>query len=408
MPGSQNEVTQRAQEALNKPAAYGEDVDPQAFKPVAAGRPHIDDLRSLDAGTQATLAESGIEIDGARRSGSFIQMDHSVVYCGVQQEGLEIMSTTEVMERYPWMQDYWWKAVAPDADKYTARAELHQEHGYFIRALPGVKSIYPLQACLYIGEDGLEQDVHNVIIAEEGSELHIITGCTTGAAVRSGLHVGISEFFIKRGAKVTFTMIHNWAEEVAVRPRTGTIIEEDGLFLSNYVCMRPVRTLQMYPTSYLAGRGAVARYYSILAAPPGSHMDVGSRAVLQARGTRAEIIARTLTTGGTIINRGAIVGEVPGVKAHLECRGLMLANVGMIHAIPELVAKAADVDLSHEAAVGKIAPEEIEYLMARGLSEEEATAAIVRGFINVQITGLPAHLQEQIDKAIALGEKSLL
>jgi len=384
------------------------DVDLSRFKPNASPREYIEDLNSLDPQTKEVLAEAGIETEGNNRSGSFIQMDHSIVHCSVNQEGIEVMSTTDALKKYDWLKDYWWKAVKRDQDQFTVLADTHQEHGYFVHALPGVKSIYPLQACLYLGEEGLEQDVHNIVIVEEGAELHLITGCTTGIDVKSALHVGVSEFYIKKGAKLTFTMIHNWAEEVDVRPRTGTFVDENGLYISNYVSMRKVHNLQMYPTSYLVGKGAIARYYTILAAPPGSYMDVGSRAVLQAPDTRAELINRSVTSGGDIINRGAIIGEVPGVKAHLECNGLMLADSGSIQAIPELFAKSKDVELSHEAAIGKIAPEEVEYLMARGLSEEEATATIVRGFIKVDITGLPEHLKTKIDQAISLGEKNFL
>jgi Fe-S cluster assembly scaffold protein SufB len=110
--------------------------------------------------------------------------------------------------------------------------------------------------------------------------------------------------------------------------------------------------------------------------------------------------------GGYIINRGHLVGEAPGVKGHLECRGLMLSPEGVIHAIPELEARAEGVDLSHEAAVGKIAQEEIEYLMARGLSEDEATATIVRGFLNVGVMGLPAELEAEIEQAVGLSDES--
>ena len=88
--------------------------------------------------------------------------------------------------------------------------------------------------------------MHNIIIAEEGSELHIITGCATLTASASGLHIGVSEFYIKKGAKVTFTMIHTWSPETEVRPRTGAIIEEDGLFLSNYVMHEPGAPIQLY------------------------------------------------------------------------------------------------------------------------------------------------------------------
>jgi len=142
------------------------------------------------------------------------------------------------------------------------------------------------------------------------------------------------------------------------------------------------------------------RYNTILVAVPGSFMDVGSRVYLKAPGARAEMIARTITTGGDVVNRGHIVGEVADAKGHLECHGLILSEKGLIYAVPELEGRVSGVELSHEAAVGKIAQEEIEYMMSRGMSESDATAAIVRGFLNVDIMGLPAELQREIDKTV--------
>jgi Fe-S cluster assembly scaffold protein SufB len=219
--------------------------------------------------------------------------------------------------------------------------------------------------------------------------------------------VGISEFYVKKNAKLSFTMIHNWAEEVMVRPRSVGRVEEGGLFLNNYICMKPVKSLQMYPTTHLVGKGAVARFYSLLVGSPGSEMDVGGRIILKEPDTRAEIVARTISNGGNIIARGDLVGEVPGIKAHLECRGLIL-NGGTIHAIPELKGMADGVEMSHEAAVGKIAQEEILYLMSRGLSEDDATATIVRGFLSVDIPGLPAQLKAEIDKAVKQSDQDMM
>jgi Fe-S cluster assembly scaffold protein SufB len=250
--------------------------------------------------------------------------------------------------------------------------------------------------------------VHNIIIAEEGSELHIITGCTTASPDEPGLHMGVSEFYVKRGAKVTFTMIHSWNPETAVRPRTAAIVDESGLFLSNYVLMKPVRSLQMYPAARCVGENATVRYNSILVAARGSSLDVGSRAILNAKGAKAEIVARAITTGGNIYARGYIEGNAPEVKGHLECRGLILEGEGTIHAIPELKGTLAGIDLSHEAAVGKIAEEEVEYLMARGLSRTEAIATIVRGFIRVDIEGLPPLLSAELQRAIEAREKELM
>jgi hypothetical protein len=399
--------TQAAQ-AKDKKAAFGTDIDLLKYQLLSDDKTDPLDLEGLTHEDRAKIIQSGVDLDEQNRAGTFLQADNRIVHCAVKQPGLEVLPMAQAMEEHPWLEEFYWQAVPVDADKYTAQAELHFQNGYFIRALEGQRVTTPIQACLYMKHDNTAQNVHNVIIAEEGSELNIITGCATAPSLQTGIHIGISEFYVKRGAKLTFTMIHDWAEEVMVRPRSGIVVEEDGLFLSNYVSLRPVRSLQMYPTTRLIGPGAVARFHSILLAPPGCELDTGARVVLEASNTRAEIVSRAITTGGLIKARGHLIGLKPNVKAHLECHGLILADEGIIHAIPELEAHRSGAEMSHEAAVGKIAEEEIEYLMARGLSEEEATATIVRGFLNVQIEGLPPELQAKVDKAIQESEKSML
>lgn len=402
------EIKERARAAAEKPAPYGSDLDLAAYIDEAPERSYVDSLEQLEELGEEELARAGVVKSGRQRSGSFVQIDGSVVHRKALEKGLEILSTREALEKYDWLQDYYWKAVAVDADKYTAAVELGSFEGYFMRALPGSRTIYPLQACLYIREPRFVQRVHNIIIAEEGSELHIITGCASEHRIQAGLHLGVSEFYVKKNAKITFTMVHNWAEGMDVRPRSGIVVEEGGLFMSNYVVMEPVRSLQLYPTARLMGEGATARFHSILVAQPGSELDVGSRVILSARRCSAEIISRAITKGGHIAARGHIRGEVGGVKAHLECRGLILDERGVIHAIPELEGRAEDVDMSHEAAVGKIAQEEVEYLMARGLSEEEAVSTIVRGFLNVKIEGLPPLLEREMRRMMEISEEKAL
>jgi len=399
----------RAKAAAAKPATLGEDIDLSAYTSSTEEQPYQDNPSQLPAKAKEQMLGAGVMLDDiSQRSGTFIQTDNTPIHSSSQQEGIEVMAVSQALEKYDWMSDYWWQAVAVDADKYTANIELSQHNGYFIRALPGYKTIYPVQACLYLAKAQLAQKVHNVIIAEEDSELHIITGCTTASQKEPGLHMGVSEFYIKRGAKVTFTMIHSWNPEIAVRPRTAAIIEKDGLFLNNYVLMKPVRSLQMYPAARCVGENATVRYNSILVAAPGSSLDVGSRAILDAKGAKTEIVSRAITTGGNIIARGYIEGNAPEVKGHLECRGLILHEEGMIHAVPELKGTLNGIDLSHEAAVGKIAEEEVEYLMARGLTRAEATATIVRGFLRVDIEGLPSLLSAELQRAIEASEKELM
>jgi Fe-S cluster assembly scaffold protein SufB len=407
--GTPRDLRDKALAAAGKRAALGEDIDLDQYVASEDGHVYQADPSRLPSAAKERMLAAGVTLDDAsQRSGTFVQMDNTPVHSSVSQEGVEVMPVSQAMQKYDWLADYWWKAVAVDQDKYTASVELHRNNGYFIRALPGRKTVFPIQACLYLAKEKLSQNVHNVIIAEEGSELHIITGCTVATHEEPGLHLGVSEFYIKKGAKVTFTMIHSWNPETAVRPRSAAIIEEDGLFMSNYLMMKPVRSLQMYPSARCVGENSTVRFNSILVTGAGSSLDVGSRVFLEAKGARAEIVSRAITTGGKIVARGYIEGDAPDVRGHLECRGLILGEKGVIHAIPELKGNLAGIDLSHEAAVGKIAEEEVVYLMARGLTREEATAAIVRGFLRVDIEGLPPLLGAEIKRAIDASEKEVM
>src|SRR5512136_3438433 len=352
------------------------------------------------------LAQTGIDLEMKNRCGSYLQMDQDIFHAECSQEGIEVLSYKKAMEKYEGLKEYAWKVVSPDKDDVTKYVAAQKDpKGYVIIAHKGSNNIFPIQACLFLGR-GQIQHVHNIIIAEEGAELHIISGCTSGAHVgKGGAHYGISEFYVKKNAKISFTMIHNWSENIEVYPRSASVVEENGVFLSNYVCMQPVKKVQMYPTATLKGANSVARFSSIVISTPGSYMDLGSRAVLEAPGASAELITRAITKGGTIISRGHINGKVAGTRGHLECKGLILKD-GRIYAIPEIEGMVVGTELSHEAAVGKIAQEEIEYLMARGLDEEVATATIIRGFLDVKIAGLPDVLQKQIDASIDEAEKA--
>lgn len=400
-----SEVKARAESSRDKKAALGADLDLEAFS--RQGSAYEPGYSQFSPEEKAHLLKAGIELTDQEHAGTFLQADAAVVHCQANQPGIEVLPIKEALRQHDWLSSHLWSLVAVDADKYTAHAELALDNGYFIRALPGVRSEEPVESCLYMRTDRLSQHVHNVVIVEPEAHLHIITGCTTHPRVRSGLHIGVSEFFVRAGGQLTFTMIHNWAEDIHVRPRSAAIVEAGGRFISNYILLRPVKSVQMYPTVTLAGEGAVARMQSILIAHPESELDVGGRVILKAPHTRAEVIARTLTTGGTCFARGHLVGMVPEVKAHLECRGLILSEKGIIYAIPELEGRVAGVEMSHEAAVGRIAAEEIEYLMARGLDEDEAVSTIVRGFLSVKIEGLPTALEEELELAIQESGKGL-
>ncbi len=355
------------------------------------------------------LLRAGIEPSETGRSGSFLLQDHSVVYSRTNYEGLELMSISEALKQHDWLDDYLWKLIPADMDKYTADVVSSGTNGYFIRSKANTKVTVPVQACLFIRSDKIGQKVHNVIIAEEDSELHIITGCSVAHSVSTALHLGVSEFYVKRGAKITYTMIHNWSSGVEVRPRSAVRIEDEGTFINNYILMTPVKSLQMYPTAYCTGKNAKVSFQSIIYASGDARIDMGSRAVLKGERSRAEIISRIVATDNTdVIARSEVIGEGSNSTGHIECRGLMLSDNAAITSIPELKATRKNLDLSHEAAVGRIAEEEILYLMARGLSEEEATSVIIRGFLNVDITGLPDALARETKKVLNMSLEKLM
>ncbi len=326
----------------------------------------IEDLTRLPREDQQRLVLAGIDVHDDKVSGAFMQLNHADVHCTTRQEGLELMDIRAALKKFDGLPQYYWKLLDPDKDEITRMAREHLNGGYFVRARKGVKISQPVQSCMFIKGNAAGQAVHNIVVVEEGAELNILGGCATSQHSNDAAHLGITEYYVEKGGKLTFTMIHNWGDSTTVRPRSAGVVEAGGVFQNNYILLKSVGSLQSYPRIDLNGEGAVATFNSVIVTPTGSHVDSGSAIHLNAPHTRGEIISRTLTTGGTIINRGFIGASATPVKGHLECKGLIVGG-GRVHAIPELDSCRDGVELSHEAAVGKIAQEEIEYLMARGL-----------------------------------------
>ena len=400
-------VTHDAEKAKDKKAALGTDVVIENFTTEDINAfDVIDDLKDIDKKTQKTILKVGVDANSEERAGSFVQMDQSNIFSHSISDSIELMNLGVALDKHSWLKDYLWKAVKPDVDKYTAQCALQESEndaysGYFVRSLPGTKEIFPVQACMFIADQDVMQTAHNIVIAEENSELHLITGCATGDDISSALHVGVSEIYIKPGAKVTFTMVHNWAEQVEVRPRTAIYQEKNSTYINNYILTSPVKSIQSYPTTYCNGENARALFQSIQSGINDSIIDMGSRAILNAPNTSAEIISRSVANDQSrIYSRGHLSGNVPNVKGHLECHGLVLDDNSSIYAVPELEANAANLEMSHEAAVGQIDEEEIYYLTSRVLTEEEAASMIVRGFLSMDITGLPDELAAETQKMI--------
>lgn len=403
----------KAEKAIEKKAALGPDIDISRYaQHIERGR--VERLEDLSHQVKEAAVMAGMNMKEEMRSGSYLQVDRSVVYESLNKayEGqLEIMSTPDALTKYDWLEDYYWKALPVDQDKYTAQVELHMTHGYFIRVFPHQKPQFPVQSCLLVAENNISQNVHNIIIVEEGAELQVITGCTLAKEEAEGIHLGVSEFYVKKGGKLFFTMIHNWAKNFHVRPRTATVIEESGAFINNYVLLNPVKSIQAFPVAYLKGDKASAKFNTVVYGQKDSYIDLGAKIILEGQDTRGESIARTIAADESVIYaRGDLVARTKGYcLAHLDCRGIVFSNNAKIFAIPQLVSEGAlKAELSHEASIGPIAEEQVEYLMSRGISREDAVSAITSGFLNLDIPYIPDFLDKNIKDVMKATAKDAL
>ena len=348
--------------------------------------------------------KAGLESNEQNRAGTFFHLNQETVTAKVNElfeDKLELMDVKAALKKYSWLEGYMWKVVSKDKDEFTKKVAEDYSGGYFMRILPGAELTFPLQSCLMISQRNLEQRVHNIIIAEEGSKSHIITSCVQHSSVPKASHLGISEIYVKKGAMLNFTMIHQWSENTLVRPRSGAQVDDNATFISNYVCMHPVRDVQMYPVAYCTGEDSRVSFNSILYGHQNSLLDIGSKAVLSGKGSKAEMISRAIAREGSkMIIRGMIEGDSSDCKGHLECRGLLMDDKSFMQSIPELIAKKKGVEITHEAAVGKISEKEITYLMTRRLSQDQAVSLIIRGFMDVSILGLPEALNAEIKSII--------
>ncbi len=389
------------EKALGKTAEFGEDVDIERFEEGAYEVEQIDDITATPDDLKKSMINVGVESDDEGKDGSIIFVDNGMSHCSAKpQEGLVMTNLRQALQLYPWVKDFYWASVDPTKDKYTAKTFLEEADGYFVYVKPGYHIKMPVQTCMMLSRDKSIQNLHNLVIVDDNSSIDMVTGCTTVHHANDSLHVGVSEMYIGNNSSLSYTMVHSWGKQTAVRPRTAITMGKNSSYVNNYVLLDPVGTVQSCPVAYLNGEGSKCTFNTMCIAHENSNIDSGGIAVLNAPNTGAEIVSRNISYGGKMYARGKLVGNAPGAKAHLECKSIILKDGGVTHAIPELEASCSDVEMTHEAAVGKIAQDQIDYLMTRGLSEDEAVSMIVRGFLVGGIRGLPTNLQSEIDEAI--------
>ncbi len=355
----------------------------------------------LDTETSLNLRQVGVLMDQQPRSGTFILQDHHARCSYSVVDGLEILPIAEAIVTVPeFNEKYCWQLIGKDEDQITQTVSAQEEpQGFYLRVKAGQKISYPYQAALYLASANVAQAIHNVIVLEEDAELELITGCLTHPQVESGVHFAVTETYIGRGAKLTNIMVHSWSQGVIVRPRAATVVDEDGVFISQYASLKTGADILSNPKTYLNGKNASANFLSIILAEKGSQVCTGGDVYLNAEGTTAELKHRGVTTGGAIHQGGLMVGNAD-CRAHVDCSGMVLdpTGVGYIESVPGVRANHAEARLSHEASIGKISPDQVEYLMSRGFLEGEAISLIIRGFLGGEMPWLGEELNQAIQE----------
>ena len=357
---------------------------------IAPEQVHTDDAEQL--------REVGVFTDQKDRSGTFVMQDFHSVSAMSLVEGLELLPIHIALEKYDWLRkDYFFKAVPADLNErtsYVAAQETPQ--GYFVRVAKGAEITLPCQTALYISKENIAQAVHNVVILEEGASLNLITGCISHRRVPSGIHIAVSEMYIGVNATLTSTMVHSWGKDVVVRPSAGIVVGDGGRYINNYISLRPGADIVSNPTTWLNGKDSSAKYQTIIMGSEGSRIETGGEVFLNGENSRAEMNHRGVCTGGVISQRGTLQGNAP-CRAHVDCAGMLLdTRGGYIESVPGIKAHHPQAQMSHEASIGRISPEQVEYLMARGMEEHVAISMIIRGFLDADIEGLGKELDARI------------
>jgi len=298
-----------------------------------------------------------------------------------------------------------WDIHTPKAKKYIGKLQKEdfkrdEYTGYFIKV--SKNTVHKIQTCFLTSQVGFEQKVHNVIVLEEGSHTDIFTGCLSSLHVKDNKHRAITEIFVGKNATLTFNMIHSWGETSEVYPKTVAKVEEGGTYISNYIVWDSVKRIVTSPLAIL-GKNAKAVMRSLVYMHKGTNLEVGGRIQLNGEGSSGEVLSNIVGEGGGMSNETSIEANASETKGHIECDALLLKDGIEFETIPKLKTKVKDTKLSHEASVGKISKNEIQYLMSKGFTEKKAIEMIVNAFSNRSIDDMPDVVKDQFEKILSQG-----
>jgi len=337
------------------------------------------------------------------------QYESEVVYHSLREDlakqGVLFLDTDTALKEQPEIfKKYFAKTIPPEDNKFAALNSAVWSGGSFIYIPPGVKVDMPLQAYFRINAENIGQFERTLIIADEGSEVHYIEGCTAPVYSSESLHVAVVELLAHKDAKLRYTTIQNWSNDVynLVTKRAyayeGATVEWIDGNIGSKLTMK-------YPGIYLMGRKAYGETLSVAFAGKNQHQDTGAKMVHLAPDTTSKVTSKSVSrANGRSTYRGLlkVAKGATNVKSTVRCDALLLDDTSKTDTYPYMEIDQEDATVTHEATVGKIGDEQIFYLMSRGFSEDEALSLIVNGFMEPFTKELPMEYAVELNRLIKL------
>lgn len=329
-------------------------------------------------------------------AGTGAQFESEIIYHSLKKDLTEkgvIFESTEIgLQKYPKLfKEYFSKLVPPHDNKFAALNSAVWSGGSFIYIPKGVHIELPLQAYFRINAANIGQFERTIIIADEGSSVHYLEGCTAPIYTTDSLHAAVVEIFVKKDARVQYTTIQNWSKNVynLVTKRAMAFKNAEMFWLDLNLGSK---LTMKYPAVILMEEGAKAEVQSLALAGEFQHQDAGAKITHAASNTSSKIVAKSISKADgrssfrslLKVNKGA-----KNIKSHITCNALLLDAKSRSDTYPTINTEENNVTIAHEATVSKISEEQLFYLMSRGLSEEEAASSIVNGFAEPIVKQLP-------------------
>ena len=333
------------------------------------------------------------------------EMIYHSIHKQLEEQGVIFKSIENGLREHPELfREYFGKVIPFTDNKYAALNSAVWSGGSFVYIPPGLKVDLPLQAYFRMNVANIGQFERSLIIADEGSQVHYVEGCTAPQYTTNSFHSGVIEIVVKKGARVRYTTIQNWSNNVYNLVTQRSRVEEKGTMewvdanLGSKVTMK-------YPSCMLMGKGAHGEILSIAFSGKGQHHDTGGKIIHLAPDTTSKIISKSISKdGGRASYRGLLrvnKGNT-NVKSNVVCDALLLDEISRSDTYPYIEVDEQDVNIGHEASVSKVEEEQLFYLMSRGLTVEEATGMVVSGFIEPLVKELPMEYAIEMNRLIQL------